>query len=84
MTTFKYGAPFYGSSMLNLPDSEIPNVALTFSVVTEFASSLPSGTNEITPLMLAEALNDLLVENGWPPAQFWGAPADVHLNDMAS
>jgi hypothetical protein len=82
MTTFKYGAPFSGSSMLDLPEGDIPNVALTFTVVTELANSLPTGTNEITPLMLAEALNDLLVENGWPPAQFWGTPADVHLNDL--
>jgi hypothetical protein len=82
MTTFKYGAPFYGSSMLNLSGGDNPSVALTFSVVTEFANALPSGANEITPLMLAEALNDLLVENGWPPAQFWGTPSDVHLNDV--
>lgn len=82
MTTFKYGAPFYGSSTLTPPEGDNPSVALTFSVVTELANPLPPGANEITPLMVAEALNDLLIENGWPPAQFWGTPSDVHLNDL--
>lgn len=81
MTTFKYGAPFYGSTSLP-PAGESASTALTFSVTTELANSLPPGVNEITPAMLAEALNELLVDNGWPPAQFWGTPADVHLNDL--
>lgn len=80
MTTFKYGATFSGTSQVSNPGGENPNVFLTFSAVSETFGALPPGLTEITPLMVANALNDLLAANGWPAAVFTGPPVDEPLN----
>jgi hypothetical protein len=84
VTDFKRGTQYYGWA--NPPgesEDEKPTLDLRFSVVTDPPGiTLPTGVNEVTPLMVAEALNGLLADNGWPPIQFLGAPVDEPLNQV--
>jgi len=79
MTTFHPSSKYYGGSHIQPPEGDIAAVSLEFTVMSE-ATPPPSGTTRITPLMVAEALNDLLVANGWPEATFYGTPVDEPLN----
>jgi hypothetical protein len=80
MTTFKYAATFSGVSQLSNPGGDNPSVELKFSTVSEVFGTLPPGLSEVTPLMVANALNDLLTANGWPATVFTGPPVDEPLN----
>lgn len=82
MTTFKPGGQFYGwSNQPQVGEDEPPTVSLTFSSLTQvYPGPLPLGVTAITPPMVAEALNDLLAANGWPPIEFRGTPVDEVLD----
>ena len=83
MTDFKRGTQYYGCAKPTGEYEEAPTLDLRFSVVTDPPGiTLPQGVSPVTPLMVAEALNDLLADNGWPPIEFLGAPVDEPLNQV--
>jgi hypothetical protein len=80
MTTFKPGTTFGGGSSVFGSDENIFSTSVTFSTLNDFTgATLPAGLTPITPQMVAGAINDLLVANGWPAAQFMGTPVDEPL-----
>ncbi|THA72548.1 hypothetical protein E6R60_26840 [Streptomyces sp. A0642] len=78
-----YGADFQGTSTVIPGPDTYSGVTLEFRISRDI-QGLPEGTTDLTPLMVAESLNSLLVDNGWPPAQFWGTPVDAKLNELPS
>lgn len=55
-------------------------MSLAFQVSLDYTGPLPSGVTQVTPLMVANTLNALLVDNGWEPIEFAGTPAEEILN----
>ncbi|MFI0967103.1 hypothetical protein ACH4S8_37815 [Streptomyces sp. NPDC021080] len=82
MTTFRPDSKYYGwAHQPAVGENEQPTVSLSFSALTEvYGGSLPTGVTAITPAMVADALNDLLDANGWPPITFLGTPVDETLS----
>ncbi|MET7363239.1 hypothetical protein ABZS76_33045 [Streptomyces sp. NPDC005562] len=80
---FQRSGRFYGwSHVPPTGDGEQPTTTVEFRAYTDEFTPLPAGTNPITALMVAEALNGLLVDNGWPPISFMGPQVDAVLNEM--
>lgn len=81
MTTFKLETDYYGWANPPGEWEEPPTLDLRFRVFTAppLGPALPPGVNPITPAMVAEALNTLLEDNGWPPIAFKGTPVDEPL-----
>jgi hypothetical protein len=87
VTTFKPGTTYYGWSNPPGEWEEAPTLDLRFSVFIgppPPGAPLPSGVNPVTPAMIANTLNELLADNGWPPIEFLGAPVDERLNQLPS
>ncbi|WP_428957912.1 hypothetical protein [Streptomyces sp. cg35] len=84
--TFNPGTLFYGWSSLEGEFSgEPPTTTIKFSGYTELlGSQLPEGVTPITEQMVADTLNGLLADKGWPPIVFLGTPADEPLNPPAA
>ncbi|MFF1678053.1 hypothetical protein ACFVYG_18680 [Streptomyces sp. NPDC058256] len=72
--TFPDGTKFSGTVMMEPSDSG-PQISLSFSVGF---SSTPTA-NTITPLEIANALNELTASRGWPAITFYGTPAPAPL-----
>ncbi|WJV50520.1 hypothetical protein [Streptomyces flavofungini] len=71
--TFAPGTEFSGRVQHSTGYAEL---SMTFSVRVEE----PSGQQVVTPMDVAEALNDLAAKRGWPPITFYGTPPKARLN----
>jgi hypothetical protein len=82
MTGFKRNTTYYGWANPPGEWEEAPTLDLRFSAYIDppGGPALPPGVTAITPLMVADALNELLADNGWPPIEFLGTPVDEPLN----
>lgn len=74
-TQFEPGTFFKGSSSLEINDLPA-EVRIEFRVTTTEAPA----SYHITPLEIAEILNELAVSRGWPPVTFYGTPMPAPLN----
>jgi hypothetical protein len=72
---------YIGSSFFG--DTEA-GATFTFTVLNEGGTPPPTATAKITPLMVVEAINNMLAANGWPLAQFVGTPVHQPLNQLPS
>lgn len=72
--TFPGGTEFSGSVLL--PEGDyVGQISLSFSV----GFSETPAANTITPLEIANALNELTASRGWPAITFYGTPAPAPL-----
>ncbi|MGW1212547.1 twin-arginine translocation signal domain-containing protein [Streptomyces sp. NPDC002499] len=74
-TDFPNGTLFSGNSQL-VQDDMNGDLTIKFSVAV---SDTPAA-NVVSPLEIAEALNELAASKGWPPITFYGTPAPAPLN----
>ncbi|MEU6362133.1 hypothetical protein [Streptomyces albidoflavus] len=86
MADFRRTGSYYGwSSQPFDGEREPPTTTVHFTAYTDlYGGALPQGATAITPLMVAEAMNNLLAANGWPPIHFMGPQVDAVLNPPAS
>ncbi|WP_149824021.1 hypothetical protein [Streptomyces tailanensis] len=73
-TEFPNGTEFSGSS--HVPYAEGEFLTLIFSI----DNSEVSAPHLITPVDIANALNELAVSRGWPAITFYGASSPAPLN----
>lgn len=80
---FQKSGRFYGwSNLPDVEDAEAPSTTIEFRAYTEAYTPIPPGVTPITALMVAEAMNKLLTDNGWPPIAFMGQQVDARLNEI--
>ncbi|WP_330292576.1 hypothetical protein [Streptomyces sp. NBC_00576] len=68
--TFPNGAEFHAGASLDLDSS----LQLTFSLQIQ-----TDAQHMITPIMIADALNEIAASRGWPALTFYGRPAEAPL-----
>lgn len=72
--TFPSGTEFSGKTLMPV-DDYAAQISLSFSIAFSEAPT----TNTITPLEVANALNELTASRGWPAITFYGTPAPAPL-----
>ncbi|MFD3933416.1 hypothetical protein [Streptomyces sp. NPDC058614] len=72
--TFPSGTEFSGKTLMPV-DDYAAQISLSFSIAFSEAPT----TNTITPLEVANALNELAASRGWPAITFYGTPAPAPL-----